>query len=82
MLAAPNDPLILDMPRESTKDKLFHHLSREGGEANQPMFTRVLLLALSEGWRDICSPLVRRRVRHLSRSPRLTQDNGLKIAAV
>ena len=82
MLAAPNDPLILDMPRESTKDKLFHHLSREGGEANQSMFTRVLLLALSEGWRDICSPLVRRRLRHLSRSPRLTQDNGLKIAAV
>ena len=41
MLTVSNDPLILDMPRDSTKDKLFHHLSRDGGETDRSIVTIV-----------------------------------------
>jgi len=56
-MTASNDPLILDMSRDSAKDKLFHHLSMAGGEADWSVVTRVFLFALFEDWGDICFPL-------------------------
>ena len=60
------------MPRGSAKDKFFHHLSRDGGEDDWSIVTRVLLLALSEDWDDLCFPQV---LRHLSRFTQLTKDD-------
>lgn len=72
MLTAPNDPFILNMPRDNAKDELFHHLSRDGGEADQSVVTWILLV-LFEDQSDICFPPV---LRHLSYFPQLTKDDG------
>ena len=44
---APNDPCVLDMPRDSAKGKLFHHLSRDEGEADQSILTQLLCTFIS-----------------------------------
>ena len=66
MLTAPSDPLVLDRTRDNAKDKLFHHLTRDGGGADRPIVNRVLLLALFEDRSDTCFPPV---FRHLSQCP-------------
>ena len=48
MMTVPNDHLILDMPRDCTKDKLFHHLSRDGGEADWSIVTWAHFLTVFE----------------------------------
>lgn len=55
MLTAPNDLFVLYMPRDNTKVKLFHHLTRDGGEVNQSIVTQVLL-ALFEDRINISFP--------------------------
>ena len=73
MLTASDDPLILDMSRDSAKDKSHHHLSRDAGDPDQYVVTRVFLHAFSEDCHDNCfSPVLR----HLSCSPQLTKDDG------
>jgi len=37
---------------DGLQDKLLHHLSRDGGEADRPVVPWVLLLALFEDWSD------------------------------
>ena len=54
MMTVPNDHLILDMPRGSAKDKFFHHLYRDGGEADQSIVS--------------CSPQLTKDVREWPRS--------------
>jgi len=39
---------------DDLQDKLLHHLSWDGGEADQPVVPWVFLLALFEDWSDIC----------------------------
>jgi len=38
---------------DGLQDKLLHHLSWDGGEADRPVVPWVLLLALFEDWSDI-----------------------------
>lgn len=62
MLIAPNDPLTLNMPRGGSKDKRFHQIPRNGGEADKFVVTQVLLPAVLEDWSDIFFPQL---LRHL-----------------
>lgn len=48
MLTTTDNLLLFHMLRDDMQDELFH-LSRDGGEADQPIVPWVLLLALSEG---------------------------------
>ncbi|XP_072216516.1 uncharacterized protein [Excalfactoria chinensis] len=52
---------------DGIQHKLFHHLPWDRGEADWPIITRVILLALFEDWGDIGHPPV---FRHLPSSPR------------
>ena len=63
MLTAPDNLFFLHLLRDDVQNELFHHLSRDGGEADRPVAPRVLLLALFEDWNDIGFPQV---LRHFS----------------
>jgi len=58
MLTTPDNLLVLHLLRDDICNELFHHLSRDGGEADQPVVPWVLLLALFEDWSDNGSPQV------------------------
>ena len=73
MLTIPDNLIFLHMLGDDIQNESFHHLSRDGGEADRSIITQVLLLALFEDWSDICFPPV---LRHLSRFPRLGKDDG------
>jgi len=53
MLTTPDNLLFLHLLDDGLQDKLLHHLSRDGGEADRPVVPWVLRLALFEDWRDI-----------------------------
>lgn len=48
MLTTFDDHLLFYMLGEDLQNDLFNHLSRDGGEAHQPVVSQVLLLALFE----------------------------------
>ena len=52
MLTNP-DNLFFHLLDDDLQDKLLHHLSRDGGEADRPVVPWALLLALFEEWSDI-----------------------------
>jgi len=53
MLTTPDNLLFFHLLNDDIQSELFHHLSRDGGEANWPVVPGVLLLALFEDWSDI-----------------------------
>ena len=56
MLTTPDNLLFLRLLRDDIHKELLHHLSRDRGEAGQPVVPWVLLLALFEGWSTtVCS---------------------------
>ena len=71
MLTASDDPLTLDMARDSAKDKSHHHLSRDAGDPDQYVVTRVFLLALLDGRIEMCFPPV---FELFNQSPKLIKD--------
>ena len=48
MLTTPDNLLFFHLLHDGLQDKLLHHLSRDGGEADRPVIPWVLLLALFE----------------------------------
>ena len=48
MLTTPDNLLFFHLLHDGLQDKLLHHLSRDGGEADQPVVPWVLLPALFE----------------------------------
>ena len=46
MLTTPGNLLFLHLLVDDLQDKLLHHLSQDGGEADRPVVPWVLLLAL------------------------------------
>jgi len=50
MLTTPDNLLFLHLLDDGLQDKLLHHLSRDGGEADQPVVPWVLLLSLFADW--------------------------------
>jgi len=79
MLTTPDNLLFLHLLDDGLQDKLLHHLSWDGGEADHPVVPWVLLLALFEDWSDTgLSPVLG----HLSCPPGpLKDDEGSKHAA-
>jgi len=60
MLTTPDNLLFLHLLDDDLQDKLLHHFSWDGGEADWPVVPWVLLLALFEDWSDIgLSPVLR-----------------------
>jgi len=73
MLTTPDNLLFFHLLVDDLQDKLLHHLSWDGGEADQPVVPWVLLLALFEDWSDIgLSPVLG----HLSCRPGPLKDDG------
>ena len=73
MLTTPDNLLFLHLLVDDLQDKLLHHLSRDGGEVDQPVVPWALLLALFEDWSDIgLSPVLG----YLSCPPGPLKDNG------
>jgi len=52
---------------DDMKNKLFHHLPRNAGEADWPIVAWIFLLVIFEDWGDIDYPPA---FRYLSHSPR------------
>ena len=52
MLNTAANFLFLLLLRDDIQSELFHHLSRDGGEADWPVVSWVLLLAIFEDWSD------------------------------
>ena len=52
VLATPDKLLFLHLLVDDLQDNLLHQLSRDGGEAEWPVVSWVLLLALFEDWSD------------------------------
>ena len=48
MLTTPDDLLLFQLLGEGIQNKLFHNLSRDRGEADQPVVSQILLLAIFE----------------------------------
>ena len=48
MLTTPDNVLFLHLLVDDLQDKLLHHLSRDGGEADWPVVPWVLFLSLFE----------------------------------
>jgi len=88
MFTAPNDSLIIDMPRDSAKYKLFHHLSRGGGEADWPVVIWVLLLALFEdhlpatapSWRQLKQPWT--HIHHSAKTKKMASNSSSLLYTV
>jgi len=76
-VTTPDNRLFLHLLRDNIHNELLHHLSRDGGEADQPVVPSVLLLALFEDWSDSGFPLV---LRHLSCPPRPLKDDGERLS--
>ena len=72
-MTTPDNLLFLHLLRDDIQKELFLHLSREGGEAKQPVVSWVLLLALLEDWSDIGFAPV---LRHFSCSLGPFKDDG------
>jgi len=53
MLTTPDNLLFFHLLDHELQDKLLHHLSQDGGEADRPVVPWVLLLALFEDWSNI-----------------------------
>jgi len=53
MLTTPDNFLFLHLLVDDLQDKVLHHLSRDGGEADRPVVPWILLIALFEDWSDI-----------------------------
>jgi len=67
MLTTPDHLLLLQLPVHGIQNKVFHHLSRDGGEADWSVVSQILLLAFFEDWSDIGYPSVFRYLSHSSR---------------
>ena len=77
MLTTPDNLLFLHLLDDDLQDKLLHHLSRDGAEADRPVVPWVLLLALFEDWSDIAlSPVLG----HLSCPPGPLKDDGERLS--
>jgi len=72
MLTTSDNLLLSQLLGEGIQYKLFHHLSRDGGKADWPVLSQIILLALFEDWSDIGYHPV---FRHLSHSPRPPKDD-------
>jgi len=66
MLTSRDNLLFLHLLNDDIQNEVFHHLSRDGGEADQPVVSWDILLALFEDWSDIGFPPV---LSHFSGSP-------------
>ena len=56
VLTTPNNLLFLHLlDDDDLQDKLLHHLSQDGGEADRPVVPWVLLLAFFEDWSNLCA---------------------------
>jgi len=53
MLTTPDNLLFFHLLDDGLQDKLLHHLSRDGGEADRSVVLWVVLLAFFEDWSDI-----------------------------
>jgi len=73
MLTTPDNLLFLHLLNDDLQNELPHHLSWDGGEADRPVISWVLLLALFEGWSDIGFSLV---LGHLFCPPEPFKDDG------
>jgi len=58
------DNLFMHLLRDDIQNELFHHLYRDGGEADRPVVPWVLLLALFEAWSDTGIPAVTESQNH------------------
>ena len=73
MLTTPDNLLFLHLLVDDLQDELLHHLSQDGGEADQPVVPWVLLPALFEDWSDTgLSPVLG----HFSCPPGPLKDDG------
>jgi len=71
MLTTPDNLLFFHLLDDDLQDKLLHHLSRDGGEADRPLVPWVFFFALFEDWSDIgLSPVLG----HLSCPPGPLKD--------
>ena len=52
MLTTPDNLLLFQLLVEGIQDKLFHYLSRDGGESDWPVVSQILLLTLFEDLSD------------------------------
>jgi len=52
MLTTPDNLFFLHLLDDGLQDKLLHHLSWDGGEADRPVVPWVLILGLFEDWSD------------------------------
>ena len=73
MLTTPDNLLFFHLLDDGLQDKLLHHLTRDGGEADRPVVPWVLLLALFEDWSDTGLSLV---LGHPSCPPGRLRDDG------
>jgi len=53
MLATSVNLLLFQLLGEGIQNKLFHHLSRNRGEADWPVVSQTVLFTLSEDWSGI-----------------------------
>jgi len=65
-MTTPNNDLFFHLLGDDIQNKLFHHFTRDRGEAGRPVVFQVLLLALCEDWSDTGFPLV---LKHFPFSP-------------
>jgi len=73
MLTTPDNLLFLHLLNDDLQNELLHHLSRDGGEVDQPIIPSVLFLALFEDWSDSGFPPV---LGHLSCPPGPFKNDG------
>ena len=73
MLTTLDNLLFSQLSGDGIQDKLFHHLSRDRGEADWPVITWIFLFALFEDWSDIGYPPV---FRDLPCCPRPLKNDG------
>jgi len=52
MLTTPDNLLFLHLLYDDLQDELLHHFPRDGDEADRPVVSWILLLALFEDWSD------------------------------
>ena len=73
MLTTHHNLLFLHYFNDDIQNELLPHFSRDGGEADHPVVSWVLLLALFEDWSDTGFPPV---LRHLSCPPGPFKGDG------
>jgi len=74
MLTTPDNLLFLHLLDDDLQDELLHHLSQDGVEADRPVVSWVLLLALFEDWSDIgLSPVLGQQLYYKEQIPEVIE---------